>query len=471
MTEHSMLWTTGSIGDGANGYDMTETTRMFAAYFGEGVVTGYLNTLAVTGIASPISINTGGAILHGFFYHNDTALPIVVATPITGTTGFRVVIRADWDGEPAELVIPPLHPATSKWEARIVVLRSADGTAAIPAAQQDVNDIWDLTLATGTITVAGVITLTDARTYFDLVRLAALASYLTTAAHTAIGNGAPHHAPTTLGVGSDAALALAGQELTLTLPAVHAAVTLGGGSDPALALAGQQLTLTLPASHAAVTLNANSGMKISGQEVAMDTPSTLTAATTNAVTTNTHTHEVTGFAVPGDLHLAQMVDTKANILASTATSGKVGFATDTRQLFLADGTNWNNVPLTLALSKGATTDIGGVMGRYEETYGYGLADISNKTIHNAVIGGFVNTAVEGAVRYAATTPALSILEVYNNAAWRTVIMWTVAQLDDRVQWTDFTTNDKDAFGNDYIHGHRKDIGAFASEHLITGGSF
>jgi hypothetical protein len=43
---------------------------------------------------------------------------------------------------------------------------------------------------------------------------------LTPAEHTAIGDGAPHHAAVTLGAGSDAALVLAGQELTLTLPAV-----------------------------------------------------------------------------------------------------------------------------------------------------------------------------------------------------------------------------------------------------------
>jgi hypothetical protein len=43
------------------------------------------------------------------------------------------------------------------------------------------------------------------------------AGYLTPAEHTAIGNGSPHHAPVTLGVSSDPALALSGQELTLTL--------------------------------------------------------------------------------------------------------------------------------------------------------------------------------------------------------------------------------------------------------------
>lgn len=95
-----------------------------------------------------------------------------------------------------------------------------------------------------------------------------LADVLTPAEHTAIGAGAPHHAAVTLGGGSDPALALVGQQLTLAdvlTPAEHtaigagaphhAAVTLGGGSDPALALVGQQLTLAdvlTPAEHTAI---------------------------------------------------------------------------------------------------------------------------------------------------------------------------------------------------------------------------
>ena len=44
-----------------------------------------------------------------------------------------------------------------------------------------------------------------------------LADVLTPTEHTAIGNDSPHHTAVTLGAGNDAALALSGQELTLTL--------------------------------------------------------------------------------------------------------------------------------------------------------------------------------------------------------------------------------------------------------------
>ena len=147
---------------------------------------------------------------------------------------------------------------------------------------------------------------------------------LTPAEHTAIGNNAPHHAPVTLGAGSDAALGLAGQELTLAdvlTPAEHTAigngaphhapVTLGAG-DAALSLIGQQLTLAdvlTPAEHtaigdgaphhAALTLGANPGLSLSTQELVLGTPSTLTVSTTNAVTGANHTHAITSDSNPG----------------------------------------------------------------------------------------------------------------------------------------------------------------------------
>lgn len=133
-----------------------------------------------------------------------------------------------------------------------------------------------------------------------------LADVLTPAEHLAIGDAAPHHAPVTIGVdvehslvgqvlsGVDAAAAQKGHiqlagELggTAALPTIaathsgsahHVPVTLGGGSDPALALAGQQLTLAdvlTPAEHtaigdgaphhAAVTIGADGEHSVLGQ--------------------------------------------------------------------------------------------------------------------------------------------------------------------------------------------------------------
>jgi hypothetical protein len=54
--------------------------------------------------------------------------------------------------------------------------------------------------------------------------------------------------------------------------------------------------------HAAVTLATDHGLSLSTQQLAMGTPSTLTAATTNAVTTTTHTHAITGFSETSHNH-------------------------------------------------------------------------------------------------------------------------------------------------------------------------
>ncbi|MEN6291845.1 MAG: tail fiber domain-containing protein [Methanobacterium sp.] len=51
----------------------------------------------------------------------------------------------------------------------------------------------------------------------------------------------------------------------------------------------------ISALHPAVTLATNSGLTLSTQTLAMGTPSTLSGSTTNTVTTNTHTHAITGF--------------------------------------------------------------------------------------------------------------------------------------------------------------------------------
>jgi hypothetical protein len=54
--------------------------------------------------------------------------------------------------------------------------------------------------------------------------------------------------------------------------------------------------------HAAVTLATDHGLSLSTQQLAMGTPSTITAATTNAVTTTTHSHAITGFSETSHNH-------------------------------------------------------------------------------------------------------------------------------------------------------------------------
>lgn len=152
--EKSFLWTTGATGDGASTYTQAETFGMFRRMFvtdptTQGVLKGYEGDLAVTGTTSPISVAKGAAIVYGSPYLSDAATSVAVATPSVGTTGHRVVLQMDWTAQTT----------------RIALLSSADGTATIPDVTQTANTKWEISLASLTITTAGVITVTDTRAY------------------------------------------------------------------------------------------------------------------------------------------------------------------------------------------------------------------------------------------------------------------------------------------------------------------
>ena len=182
--------------------------------------------------------------------------------------------------------------------------------------------------------------------------------------------------------------------------------------------------------------------------------------------------EKAGDTMTGVLKGFIKIDTRENILALTPDI-QLAYASDTQEFYFANGTSWKLFPITLAPLIENTPDIANAMGRVEETYGYGVTELSNKRLHNIVFGNYNAPDDEGAIRYSSDATAVGFkkLELYLNGAWRGVVAWTEAELLDRIQWSDFVTFDKDIYGNDFIHGHRKDIGPFASEHLIFGGTF
>lgn len=158
MTQFSMLpWETQTgTGDGANSYTQDQANNFFR-YFdvrdpaNEGVAYGVLNALAVSGTASPLSVASGTAVCYGRYW-NDAAVTLAVTTPVVGTTGGRVVLRADWSANTI----------------RLFVKMSTDGNAAIPALVQTAGTTWEISLATFTITTGGVITVTDNRTFIKV---------------------------------------------------------------------------------------------------------------------------------------------------------------------------------------------------------------------------------------------------------------------------------------------------------------
>ncbi len=157
MAESSFFsWTTDGTGDGTlTGYTQAQWTSLWRMLYlsdtaDEGVFNNYLNELAVTNPSGrDLSINTGGAIVYGFPYINSAAVTKTLTHPVVGTTGWRLVLRADWTAQTV----------------RITLLESADGTATIPAMTQTANTTWDVPLAEGTITTGDVIAITDARVF------------------------------------------------------------------------------------------------------------------------------------------------------------------------------------------------------------------------------------------------------------------------------------------------------------------
>jgi len=162
MTQLSWPWdTVAGLGDGSSQLGEDNARAFLATLFGvqdpqaEGVSKGVLNELEVTGVASPLQIDTGSAICYGLYF-NDAPTTVAVATPALGTTGGRVVLRTNWAGSGG----PALEART-----RVTVTSSPDGDPSIPALDQTKGTRWEISLATFTITTGGVIALTDDRTF------------------------------------------------------------------------------------------------------------------------------------------------------------------------------------------------------------------------------------------------------------------------------------------------------------------
>lgn len=111
----------------------------------ECVLSNVGNELAVSGSASPLSVATGTAAILGTIIRNTTALNVTVATP-AATTGGHIIVETD---------------ITNKVGSIKSVLNTS-GVNTAPALTQS-NVLWQVRLATFSITNTGVITLTDTR--------------------------------------------------------------------------------------------------------------------------------------------------------------------------------------------------------------------------------------------------------------------------------------------------------------------
>ena len=153
MAEKSLMWTTGALGDGLAEYTMAELTRWLRQTYlsdntDEGILKNYGGALAVSGVASPVSIAAGGALVYGFPYWLTAATTMAIPSPAGAVRIDRVVLSADWVTQTV----------------RLERVAGAEGGAA-PALTQVDGTEWQISLAQCSITVGGVITITDERTF------------------------------------------------------------------------------------------------------------------------------------------------------------------------------------------------------------------------------------------------------------------------------------------------------------------
>jgi hypothetical protein len=157
MAQLSGFWNTGgATGDQQTAYTESHwatALKILAGSAGfEGVASNFKNALAgtVTGV-NTVSINTGGAVVDGKWYHNDSALSVNIPSASgTGNTRIdRIVLRCSWSGYDVSIY-------------RIAGTDAASPSA--PALTQTSGSTYDIPLYQALVDTAGTVTLTDERT-------------------------------------------------------------------------------------------------------------------------------------------------------------------------------------------------------------------------------------------------------------------------------------------------------------------
>lgn len=153
MTEYSLPWG-GEITGDAGPYTDDMWSDMYRDMFQidrtvESVIRGAENNLEVLGVSSPVSIDTGCAIVDGKYYKSDTSVDIVIPTPAVSTRIDRIVLRKTWATQ-----LVRLHRIAGVEGGGVPALTQVDGTT------------WDVPLAQVSIVITtGLITITDERVY------------------------------------------------------------------------------------------------------------------------------------------------------------------------------------------------------------------------------------------------------------------------------------------------------------------
>lgn len=157
MAEDSFLWTTGGAGDGSATYTRADWARigeiMAAASGFEGVAPSYRNEMAASdGGANTVDVDTGGAVVDGKPYENNSSLAVNVPSAVGGgnTRIDRIVLRADWTAQTVRIT-------------RIAGTDAASPT--VPAITQSSGATYDIKICQVLVDTGGNVTVTDERVW------------------------------------------------------------------------------------------------------------------------------------------------------------------------------------------------------------------------------------------------------------------------------------------------------------------
>lgn len=148
MAERSRPWDGTATGD-AGPFSDDQWTDIFKTLLAPtiatvGVFFEQLNDLVLTGAASPVSVNTGRAMVDGSWYESDSAVSVTIPTPGANPRIDRIVLRKDW-------VLQTI---------RITRIAGAEAASPTPPAITQVDGTtWDIVLWQVFITTGGVITI------------------------------------------------------------------------------------------------------------------------------------------------------------------------------------------------------------------------------------------------------------------------------------------------------------------------
>ena len=163
MAEVSRFWG-GTVTGDCGPYSNDEYNFIFYTLMGDGkdgaaVAVGYANMLAVSGVGSPLSVNTGAALVGGIFYESTAVETITFANASAGNSRIDVVVlRASWALQTVRLAL--------------LAGTQTAGTPVATALTQTMGLTYEAPLAHATINSSGLVLLEDKRVYAQMATMA-----------------------------------------------------------------------------------------------------------------------------------------------------------------------------------------------------------------------------------------------------------------------------------------------------------